>query len=65
MDAGGSLCGCVIEAIECLAALCGWQTRPNEELARSNGKRLRQLGEEGRIELPGSVEQQAAIQGQR
>jgi hypothetical protein len=57
MNAGGGFGGRVIEAIECLVALCGGQSRPDEELARSNRKRMREFREKDWIELPRSVEQ--------
>jgi hypothetical protein len=61
MDASGGFGSRVIEAIECLAALRGRQTRANEQFARRHRKRLSKLREEGGVELSGRVEQQAAI----
>src|SRR6478736_7863115 len=65
MNPSGCLCSRIIEAMERLSALRGRQAPTDEELARSNGECLGQLGEEGRVELRGSIEEQAPVQCQR
>jgi len=65
MNAGRSFGRRVIEALEGLALLCWGQSPTDEQLAGCYRKRLGQLREEGGIELPGSVDEQAAVQGQR
>src|SRR6185369_4906498 len=65
MNPGGGFSGRVVEAAERLIALCGREASPDEQIARRNRKRLRKLGEEGGVELSGSVQEQAAIEGQR
>ena len=57
MNARGGFGSRIIDAIERLVALCRRQACPNEEVVRSNRKRLSQRGEELGRELPGGIEQ--------
>ena len=65
MNASRGFGGGVIETVEGLAALRWGQPPTDEELAGSNPKGLGQLGEQGGIELPGRVDEQAAVESKR
>src|SRR6187431_1015962 len=59
MNPGGRFSGGVVETVERLIALRGREARPDEQVARGNRKRLCKFGEEGGVELSGSVQEQA------